>query len=119
MLWFAESVKNALVFVDPLVEFSLQFVLGHADKEVSNQLWNRFAHRPDSDLENGVDTRSNFFYKDVCASSVRLLCRRLLLLLRDWHAVLVVLWSHDFLLRHNRSAIFFVVRIVNEQVVLL
>lgn len=83
MLWFAESVKNALVFVDPLVEFSLQFVLGHADKEVSNQLWNRFAHRPDSDLENGVDTRSNFFYKDVCASSVRLLCRRLLLLLRD------------------------------------
>ena len=83
MLWFAESVKNALVFVDPLVEFSLQFVLGHADKEVSNQLWNRFAHRPNSDLENGVDTRSNFFYKDVCASSVRLLCRRLLLLLRD------------------------------------
>ena len=83
MLWFAESVKNALVFVDPLVEFSLQFVLGHADKEVSNQLWNRFAHSPDSDLENGVDTRSNFFYKDVCASSVRLLCRRLLLLLRD------------------------------------
>ena len=83
MLWFAESVKNALVFVDPLVEFSLQFVLGHADKEVSNQLWNRFAHRSDSDLENGVDTRSNFFYKDVCASSVRLLCRRLLLLLRD------------------------------------
>ena len=76
MLWLAESDKNALVFVDPLVEFSLRFVLGHADKEC-------FAHRPDSDLENGVDTRSNFFYKDVCASSVRLLCRRLLLLLRD------------------------------------
>ena len=88
----------------------------HADKEVSNKLWNSFAHRPDRNLKNSVDACSNLFHEDVRTTSVGLLRLRLWL---NKHTVLVVLRSFNFLLRHDRSAIIFVICVVDEQVVLL
>ena len=41
--------------------------MGRLDEEVANGLGNGVSHIPDSDLEVGVDSGSDFFHKEVCA----------------------------------------------------
>lgn len=86
---------------------------------MADQLGNSLSYCTDSDLKHSVDTCSDLFHEDVCAS---LLSSRLLLLLwLLWNrlAILVVLRWHVVLLGHNRGAVLFVISIVDEHVVLL
>jgi hypothetical protein len=122
VLWLAKRVQNRLILVDLLVELGLELLLGHSDHEVSNQLGDRFTHRPDRDLKYGIDTSANLLDEDVGAASIGGLLLLLLLLGlvgRNDLAVLVVLGRHVVFCRDDRSAVFFVVSVVDEHVVLL
>ena len=123
MLWLTQRVKNCLILVDLLVEFSLQSFLSHTHQEVSNQLWNSLSNGADNDLEVGIDTSADLLNEDV-RTAARVLAflriRSVILALRIVNkvSVLVVL-GHILLLRHNRCAVLLVVLIVYEHVVLL
>ena len=122
MLGLTKRVKNGLIIVDPGVELGLQLLLGHANHKVSDQLRDGLSNGTNRDLEISIDTATDLFNKDISAASRAwrnlILLLLLLLVLLDWHAILVVLW-HGFLLRNDRGAVFLVVSIVDEHVVLL
>ena len=120
LLWLAKRVQNRLILVDLLVELGLELLLRHSDHEVSNQLGDRFTHRPDRDLKHGVDTGANLLDEDVGAASIGLLLGLGRCLSgRNDLAVLVVLGRHVVFIRYDRSAVLFVVSVVDEHVVLL
>ena len=103
VLWFTKRVQDRLILVDFLVELGLEFLLRHADHEISNKFGDRLTHRPDRDLKNCIDTGANLLDENVGAASIRLLWLLLLLLLlllgrlrRNDLAVLVVLGRHVF-----------------------
>ena len=123
MLGLTQRVKNCLILVDLLVEFSLESVLSHTHQEVSDQLWNGLSNGANNDLEVGVDTSADLLNEDVgtaarvlafLRSSLAILALRIV----NKVSVLVVL-GHILLLRHNRCAVLLVVLIVDEHVVLL
>ena len=109
--------------VDPLVQLSLELLLGHAHQEVSDELGNGLSHGPDDNLEVRVNTSADLLDEDVGAAAgvglpLRLGLWLVLWLLLNQVTVLVIL-RHVLLLRHYRCAVLFVVLIVHEHVVLL
>ena len=59
ILWLDESIHNLLlVLCDLQKELFLELFLGLAHKEVANEPGDRLAHRPDCNLEEGLNPRS-------------------------------------------------------------
>ena len=125
VLWLSKRVENTLILVDPLIQLSLEFLLGHTDQEVTNKFRDRLAHRANGDFEYSIDTSAHLLYEDIRAarhSGVLIhLVLLLLLLLRiiDRLAVLIILLWHLVFFRNNRSSVLLVVLVINEHIVLL
>ena len=121
MLGLSKCVEDGFVLVDLLVKLSLQLLLRHTNQEVADQLGNGLSNCANGDLEDSIDTCSDLLYEDVCASRLASWLLLLLLLLLSWNrlAVLVVLRWHSVFLRHDRGAVFLVISVVDEHIVLL
>ena len=90
VLWLTKGIEDGVILINSHVKLRAEFLLRHADQEVSDELWNSLSNSSDTDSEDGVNSCSDFANEKVDTGWLWLL---LLLLLRalNWHTVSVVL----------------------------
>ena len=106
VLWLSKRVEDTLILVDLLIQLSLEFLLRHADQEVTNKLRNRLAHGSNCDFEHSIDTSAHLLYEDIRASRhrgvlIHLVLLLLLLRIIDRLAVLIILLRHLVFFRND------------------
>lgn len=121
-LRLSELVDDGLVGVDALVEFVLEFLLGHPHEEVADLLGHSVTHVAQHDLEVSIDTSSDLLNENICRGGCLTSLLLLLWLLSVWVVwveLLLLLFGLIICVWHDGRAILFVLKVVGEEVVLL